>query len=99
MPAWEYKTVVRATGEMLSDEQLNLLGTHGFEMTGVVTVSEKVTIVGRQETHTQVHYFFKRPRAAGPAVPATGAPKPPTAVATAPPAAPPAAPRPPQAQA
>lgn len=96
MPAWEYKTVVRLQGEMLSDEQLNLLGTHGFEMTGVVAVTEKVTIVGRQEMHTQVHYFFKRPRAAGPAV----APqKPATAVAAGGTPAPAAPPRPPQAQA
>ncbi len=88
MPAWDYKTVVRPQGEMLSEEQLNLLGTHGFEMVGIVAVSEKVTIVGRQETHTQVHYFFKRPR---------------PAAAAAPPAAraqtPPAPARPPQAQA
>lgn len=99
MPAWEYKTVVRTQGEMLNEEQLNLLGTHGFEMTGVVAVTEKVTIVGRQEMHTQVHYFFKRPRAAGPAVPAGGAPKPATAVAGGAPMQPQPPPRPPQAQA
>ncbi len=80
MPAWEYKTIVRSSQEMLSEEQLNVLGTNGFELLQVLNVTENLTVVGRRETVNKAHYFFKRAcpaqsQADRPAVPA--APKPP----------------------
>ena len=85
MPAWEYKSITRQVAEMLTDEQLNLLGQHNFELVNVLSVDERHTVVGRQEIHTVVHYFFKRPRTAAPAVgasvPAARPAAPPTATA------------------
>ena len=60
MAAWEYKTYIRGNGELLTEAQLNQLGAQGFELVGLLSVAEQVTVVGRHETHTKVHYFFKR---------------------------------------
>ena len=47
---WEYHVVVRnpSEGELLSQRELNELGTNGWELTGVITLSDKV------------HFYFKR---------------------------------------
>lgn len=63
MAAWEYKTYVRGHGELLTEAELNQLGAQGFELVSLLAVSEQVTVVGRHEVHTKVHYFFKRARA------------------------------------
>ena len=62
MPPWEYKTIVRERDKLLTDEQLNKIGAYGFELVAVLTITEDITVVGRHETRTNVHYFFKRPR-------------------------------------
>ena len=59
---WEYKTLARAHAEMLTEEQLNQFGAHGFELVSVSIVAEDITIVGRHETKITAHYFFKRPK-------------------------------------
>ena len=89
MPIWEYKTVARQSHEMLSEEQLNVMGTNGFEMVQALSVEEKVVVVGRHETVNKVYYFFKRarpaqaqaPKPATPPAAANPAPKPPPAPA------------------
>ena len=63
MAAWEYKTYAREYGELLTEAELNQLGAQGFELVSALTISEQVTVVGRHETHTKVHYFFKRAKA------------------------------------
>ena len=63
MSVWEYKTIARDSGQLLSEEQLNKFGAAGFELAGLTTVSEEVTVVGHREKRVQVHYFFKRPKA------------------------------------
>ena len=65
MPAWEYKLYSREEDELLTEEQLNKLGAHGFELVGILPIVKSVTIVGRTDTHHTVHYFFKRPKPAG----------------------------------
>jgi len=63
MAAWEYKTYVRGQGELLTEAELNQLGAQGFELVGLLSVSEQVTVVGRHEMRTKVHYFLKRAKA------------------------------------
>jgi hypothetical protein len=50
-PRWEYKEVVReiATG-LLSEAELNALGTEHWELTGIVPAGARV------------HFYFKRER-------------------------------------
>jgi hypothetical protein len=49
-PSWEYKhRVVRiGTDELLGEEELNVLGSEGWELVGVVTAS------------SDAHFYFKR---------------------------------------
>jgi hypothetical protein len=50
-PRWEYKAVVRETGEELpSEAELNALGAEHWELTGVASVG------------SHVHFYFKRER-------------------------------------
>ena len=50
-PRWEYKEVVReVTGGLLSESELNALGTERWELAGIVPAG------------TQVHFYFKRER-------------------------------------
>jgi hypothetical protein len=63
MAAWEYKTYARAYDGLLTEAELNQLGAQGFELVGALNISEQVTVVGRHETHTKIHYFFKRAKA------------------------------------
>jgi hypothetical protein len=60
MAVWEYKSISRPYAEALSDEQLSKIGALGFELVGVVPVSNEITVVGRQEQQVKLHYFFKR---------------------------------------
>lgn len=80
MTIWEYKTVKRKQDDMLTDEQLNLLGQHGFDLVSAVVMTEDQTIVGRHMTVQIVQYIFKRPKPA-----AAAAPKPAAPAAAAPP--------------
>ncbi len=64
MSAWEYKTVEREQEELLTEEQLNKLGASGYELISVLALTDEIIVVGRQQTHRSVHYFFKRPKAA-----------------------------------
>jgi len=64
MTAWEYKVITRKEDSLLTEEALNALGEHGFELVSVVATQEERTVVGRHETYNVVRYFFKRPRAA-----------------------------------
>jgi len=63
MAAWEYKTLVKHSNELLTEAQMNQLGAQGFELVSVNFVAEQVTVVGRQEMRYNVHYFFKRSKA------------------------------------
>jgi hypothetical protein len=49
---WEYKVVVKdaAEKELLGEQELNVLGKTGWELTGVIPVAKKV------------QFYFKRPR-------------------------------------
>jgi hypothetical protein len=50
-PRWEYKEVVReVTAGLLSEAELNALGTERWELAGIVPAG------------TQVHFYFKRER-------------------------------------
>lgn len=50
-PRWEYMDVVREiTGGLLSEAELNALGTERWELAGIVSAG------------TQVHFYFKRER-------------------------------------
>lgn len=62
MPVWEYRSVRRGEDQLLTDEQLNKMGAHGFELVSVLALREESMVVGRRETRTVVHYFFKRPK-------------------------------------
>jgi len=64
MPAWEYKMIARKDDALLTEQQLNKLGEHGYELVSVVAMQEERTVVGRHETYNVVRYFFKRPRSA-----------------------------------
>ncbi len=72
MPAWDYKVVRRDEESALTEEELNALGGVGLELVSVAVTQRDVTIVGRTEKVSRLHYFFKRPRPA-----AASAPKPP----------------------
>jgi hypothetical protein len=48
--AWEYDVVVKNEEELPSEEELNALGSTGWELAGVVAVQR------------QVHFYFKRVR-------------------------------------
>jgi hypothetical protein len=50
-PRWEYKEVVRdIESGLLSEAELNVLGTEGWELAGAVPAG------------AQVHFYFKRER-------------------------------------
>jgi hypothetical protein len=50
-PRWEYKEVVReGPGNLLSEAELNALGTEHWELAGIVSAG------------TRVHFYFKRER-------------------------------------
>jgi hypothetical protein len=52
-PRWEYKEVVREVGtDLLSEAELNALGSERWELTGIVPAG------------SQVHFYFKRERRA-----------------------------------
>ena len=65
MPSWEYKVYSREEDQLLTEEQLDELGVHGFELVGILPIAKTVIVVGRTETHHTVHYFFKRRKPAG----------------------------------
>jgi hypothetical protein len=49
--AWEYTIIVKnAPGELLSEQELNELGSKGWELAGVATLPDKV------------QFYFKRVR-------------------------------------
>ncbi len=62
MAIWEYITAVRAHDQLLTDEQLSKFGARGYELVSVLALTDEVTVVGHLEKHTNVHYFFKRPK-------------------------------------
>jgi hypothetical protein len=68
MPVWEYKTVRREEENALTEEELNALGGAGLELVSVAVTQRDVTIVGRTEKVSRLHYFFRRvkPAAAKP---------------------------------
>jgi len=67
MPAWEYKITRRDQDNLLTEEQLNVLGKAGLELITVVPTPYEETIVGKVIRKTRFHYFFKRPVSAKPA--------------------------------
>jgi hypothetical protein len=50
-PRWEYREVLREAGtDLLSEVELNALGSEGWELTGIVPGGDRV------------HFYFKRER-------------------------------------
>ena len=50
-PRWEYREVLREGGtDLLSEAELNALGSEGWELTGIVPGGDRV------------HFYFKRER-------------------------------------
>ena len=64
MPAWEYKVTTCDQDDMLTEEQLNVLGEAGLELITVVSTTYEEMVVGKVTQKNRFHYFFKRPKQA-----------------------------------
>ena len=65
MSTWEYKVTGRYEDDLLTEEQLNVLGAAGLELISVVVAQQEQVVIGRQERRNKFYYFFRQPRAGG----------------------------------